>query len=519
MSEDDDEILSDHRWRRTKLVPPMVDTVGDQLAPIRWNRERTPDFLWIGLLHNEFGGRRTVEIVTGIAETSQELFDDNHYVLTSEYDNLSNSEFEELQLNLSDDIIEDLGIGLKPLLANYPSFPLSKLADDIPKSDEEQIGYLSMVVDELANRYSPLATYVQAIYVGSLMATGNLTIPPESPLSDINQVFNYPDTERSQELAAVIRAATKSMGAANTDSKFADWSIRFWQRGYEITECIFPQEIEGGAEEDQEEYSQEEFFEELAQIGLEYEEDLRHALLDLWRDAEFDAEFTGKHEVLDGLLFRQVNLVTSLATSPQMWSVDVGSIILRCMAETYITLEWFNQNGEREDYQRFIEYGLGQEKLLIEHGQDYLSDYEGERNAEHVEQGFEDLEERLESQRYKYLIPVDVGHWANKNTRTLAKEADCEDTYNLRFNQYSGSVHGQWNTIDKHNLVKCHNPLHQYHKVPEFRPLPKVPLTLIEAGNLMNQSLDSWIDERAVDASDFEVIDLAGSVRDFVGIS
>ncbi|RDZ90643.1 hypothetical protein DEQ92_22835, partial [Haloferax sp. Atlit-6N] len=144
-----------------------------------------------------------------------------------------------------------------------------------------------------------------------------------------------------------------------------------WERGFEVSECIFPFELEDedSGEYDSVEESDSEFFETIAAMGFDFERELKQTLAELWYKAPHDPEFTGKTEVLDGLLMRQVNLACTVAISPQTWSMDICGMILRSMAETQITLEWFNKNGTTEDYKQFIDHGLGQRKLILEHQQ------------------------------------------------------------------------------------------------------------------------------------------------------
>ena len=508
-----DEILDDHRWQRTTLVPPMVDAVGESLKPVKWSQEQMPEFLWIALLYRELGGRQAVGIIKKCSEEAEEISEDNGFLVSSDYLSLSDDELEAIKENLSERVIDDLSTALGPINAHYPSFPQRKLCDEIPDPHDSHLEHLADIVHDMSDRTSELATHVQGIYIGSLMATGQLVISEDQELTEINDVFQYPETEQSRKMGSIVRAATKANTASKIDEENDTWVKDFWKRGYEITDCIFPPELQEGTDEE-DEYPQEEFFEALADFGYEYDQDLRSSLLELWQEAEYDPEFTGKNEVLDGLLLRQVNLVTNLATTPQMWSYDISHIVLRCMTENQITLEWFNQNCTEEDYQAFIKYGLGQEKLMLEHMSNYLSGYEGEKID--IERGIEEMEEHLDGQRYRFLTPVDVGHWADKNTRELAQEAGCKDLYDLRFNQYSAAVHAQWNFIEKTNVVRCHNPLHQYHKIPDFRPVQKVPFAVVEGGNLMNRSIDSWMQARDIGDVDFEIYDLAGTVKEFL---
>ena len=71
------------------------------------------------------------------------------------------------------------------------------------------------------------------------------------------------------------------------------------------------------------------------------------------------------NEVVGGLLSRQLSLATTLAKSLQVPNMHVLPIVLRCMADVYITFCWIVKDVKPRSRQ-FIEYGLGQEKLAIE---------------------------------------------------------------------------------------------------------------------------------------------------------
>ncbi|WP_436927095.1 DUF5677 domain-containing protein [Halosimplex amylolyticum] len=510
---DNNGVLSDHQRDRTKFVPPFLDTLGDQLEPVNWQYEVVPEIIWIGLLFENNDPRRAVEITKTCAQEAQELFNGSDYVYSCDFDGLTDSDFRELRENLDDDIASDLDNALGPFVDLYPSFPQAGLINNQENHTDEYLENLQILVDELSNRRSRKATLAQATYLFSLMATGNLKIPPGTALEDINDLMHYPETEQSKKVAATVRAATKSTRGFREDGQ-SDWAKRFWKRGFEITDCIFPQQFEGKESEDTiEQNPLDEITDNLISLGIEYDENLRRILLDTWWKADPDPEFSGKDSVLDALLMRQVNFSTKLATTPNAWSMDIGGTILRCMSDTYITLEWFNKQGEKEDYQDFIEYGLGQQKLFLEHASDFLTNYQGD--AGQIEEKMDKLERALEEQRYTFLLPVDVGSW-NTDTRTMAQEADCEDVYNLRFSLHSATVHGVWYALEQQNLTKCYNPLHNYHRIPEFRGPARNPFAVVEAGNLMNRSIDSWLEARDISSTEGEILDLAANAKGII---
>ncbi len=72
------------------------------------------------------------------------------------------------------------------------------------------------------------------------------------------------------------------------------------------------------------------------------------------------------HEVVGALLARQVTLASQLAECPSIWNGHIAPIVLRTMADVYITLAWVLQDP-LDRCKKFIHYGLGQEKLQLEH--------------------------------------------------------------------------------------------------------------------------------------------------------
>ena len=125
--------------------------------------------------------------------------------------------------------------------------------------------------------------------------------------------------------------------------------------------------------------------------------------LDSWKVDIFEREM---NDVVGGLLARQVSLATTIAHSPPIWNLHCLPVVLRCMADVYITFSWILRDPKPRSRQ-FIEYGLGQEKLAIEKYQEALA---GEPNP--PPEGARLIAEReqlLDAERYRFLIPVNLG--------------------------------------------------------------------------------------------------------------
>jgi len=186
-----------------------------------------------------------------------------------------------------------------------------------------------------------------------------------------------------------------------------------------------------------------------------------------WEKWEIELYNSEIYEAIGGLLSRQVTLSTNLAVSPIIWNGHIAPLILRSMIDAHITLAWILLDPY-ERTKKYILYGLGQEKLYIEH----LKSEVDEDDAL-INEMIQARETWLNSQRADFLTEVNVGSWAGLDTRTMAGAAGCTGLYKFAYTPFSGVVHNMWQHISRYNLLPCDNPLHKYHqvaKILEFSP-------------------------------------------------
>lgn len=175
------------------------------------------------------------------------------------------------------------------------------------------------------------------------------------------------------------------------------------------------------------------------------------------------------YETIGGLMARQATLTIELAMSPSIWNGHIAPIVLRCMTDAHITLAWI-LNDPEERAKKYILYGLGQEKLQIEHLKT-----DADQDDEQIKKLIEIKEFWLNSQRRDFLTEVNVGAWAGLTTREMAKESDCEGLYKFAYTPFSAVAHNMWQHISIYNLKPCSNPLHKFHKVPTVMEAPIDP--------------------------------------------
>jgi hypothetical protein len=206
-----------------------------------------------------------------------------------------------------------------------------------------------------------------------------------------------------------------------------------------------------------------------------------------WNKIDLDLYDSETFEAIGALLARQGTLTIQLANAPSIWNGHVAPLILRAMVDAHITLAWVLRDKKARARQ-YILYGLGQEKLFIEHLKNsqppvgLLEDYE---------KMIEARENWLNSQRRDFLTEVNVGSWSGLNTRDMAQEADCLSLYNFAYLPFSGVVHSMWQHTSIYNLRNCQNPLHKFHRIPDlFLQAPLDPDYVYRSAKYVSRSCE-----------------------------
>ena len=222
---------------------------------------------------------------------------------------------------------------------------------------------------------------------------------------------------------------------------------------------------------------------------------LRDELRARWDAWDLDLTKPHLHEVIGGLMARQVTLTTQLAQAPRIWNGHVAPLILRAMTDAYITLAWIFQDPE-ERTDSYVKYGLGQRKLWLEHFKASLVE-KGEKEPE-KNPFVKAITEQLNAERLEHITEVSVGPWSERSTRQMAEEAGCLDLYRLAYTPFSTAVHNMWPHIADYNLRRCRNPLHQFHRVPEDSDLEPDIDYVYRAAEYVAQTFDLFDRETEV---------------------
>jgi len=485
------EVLTDHYRQGKVLVPQMLRIFEGQMQFANWIDTLLPELIWISLLFHGLTEKRAIEVALACAQEAHSILVPETacgFAFVSDYSRLSDKDRAKLRKRLGElRVIDDIQSCLYPLVSLYAECSFGCLFDEAAMerhrmSLEESIRILKLAVEHCLDRRSKTAMYVQATAVYILRMLDVLLYSRECPPEPLEPMRDYPSTDESLKLASTVRA---TIGIAHEMLKGRGWSAYFWEHGYKISVCEFPSDDESTYGE-----SHDDWIKEALLAGSKYKEELRVQLRSLWNSVKSGPPKCHRAEVLGGLLARQARFASAIATDPNLWCLDLGGIMLRCMADTHITLAWLARRGTPEDFKKYILYGLGQEKLYYEHAKTHQDEISNLDSGD--EENIDALKEWIDTQRRTELLPVDLGNWSGKNTRQLALEADCDELHKLVYTPMSCTVHGMWNSLARWNLRVCSNPLHGIHRIPHLEPRSLMLDIPPAAANLMENSSVEW---------------------------
>lgn len=226
-------VLGDHRRVGKRFVPPFVAMLGS-LNPVKWIDDLLPEMLWLGMLNNDHGHRRGIQVAEELAKAADRATASEHrkaFAMTSAYSSIPSERWPEVIRLISANALDELQQTLRPFVALYPRCPFRGLWRGEPQPQGDDVSVMRRQVATLVNRGGRPAMLAQtnAIYIAII--TEKLVINHGSMLSKIEAITSYPDTDESRMVGSAVRAATLMLGRHTEEERqeAADWTRYFWQ--------------------------------------------------------------------------------------------------------------------------------------------------------------------------------------------------------------------------------------------------------------------------------------------------
>jgi hypothetical protein len=194
--------------------------------------------------------------------------------------------------------------------------------------------------------------------------------------------------------------------------------------------------------------------------------------------------------VVTALLARQATLTIELTSAPQIWNGHSAPLFFRAMTDLHISLTWILMDANKRA-QQYIDFGLGQAVLALEHRKKDLERADAE-DMEMLNAIIRSDESWINSQKWNFLVDVNVGAWAGITTRKMAEEAGLLDFYNYVYMPFSQCAHNTWYHVGRYNSAPSESPLTRQLWVPRISDSSSDLWNLHLAGKYLDKTFNTF---------------------------
>ena len=466
----------ERRQRQGKKLLSPFSSVRDFVKWTSWKNDHLLNILWACVLAGSLDRDHYLDLFRKIATAARSsLKDIDHASLCHNFlSTLGQDTFDQVFSPIASDIRARPIAQCLTLIDGLPDKEHWRRLFPESESSSESWETLARGVFSCMDHQSQEATDVRWLKVIFLAISGKLVLPrnpDSSQKSDlVEELRLYPNHGDMRKVRPTIRSlegAVRSMDIGpqkgNNIPKFQSEII--WDELFQKTECIL------GIHDDPISEDRKDLVDELTATIDRAIDHFISSISTTNVDARMDASF--------GIALYSLTLIYELAYSPgRLFSS--GRIMLRTIAECFITLNYLSAKDDPTIWIQYRNYGVAQTALtfLKISGLDDIPDY----------LDAEKLEMLANEDAWMEILDIRLGAWTNKNLRKMSEESGVKDVYDRYYDWPSGFVHGHWGSIRDSVFTTCLNPLHRFHRVPQ--PLQPMPSVLIDCCRLCNRILD-----------------------------
>ena len=459
--------LSEHTFSKGRFITPlnslpMMQELEDEKS---WTYGRMPEYIWIGMILKYFGReeglKKSYYIISKIHNVAPDLY------------TVRLSQILKLDMNIQEEIYEYIiSLGVKDAISPLTIFLTDSQAPVFAKcfyNSKQGIGdrckAIVETMSEIMNHQSNESTDIRFVALYFNLLSGKMHLLKEQ----VNLLISYPASKHIDEIMRMARPTVRSLEMMiltfeNTDSEYL---TGFWRCVSEMTECdIFVIN----------------FPEENRSITA-YMESLHEVFVYLSELLIASNMLDEKMKVLLGLATYSYKRLKEIYRH-QLFNSISGRSCVRVLIEDYIMMKYlikneaFHENIWR-DYQL---YGMGLYKLVLAR----------HRESDCLEESHFDekyIEALVNEFKGEEFINMDTRYFDKQNIRSKAESVNEKSLFGLYYDYDSSFEHGLWGAIRESSLLKCNNPAHKYHCVPDIEDEIVLKTVLPDCVMIMNKTI------------------------------
>lgn len=464
--------LSDHTFKKGKFITPinslpMMQEFEDEKS---WTYGRMPEYLWIGLILKYYGREDGLRKSYGIISALHKLAPDLYTARLS------------LILKLDTDIQKQfydyiVCIGAKEALAPLTIYltasrtPVFAECFYCPEqSIDDRCEAIVQTMRDIMDHQSNEATDIRFVALYFNLLSGKVHLLKDQ----LDLLVAYPASKHTDEIMRMARPTARSLEMMiltfeNTDSEYLKG---FWRCVSEMTECnIFTVE----------------FPEEKRNISA-YMEKLHEVFVYLSELFAATDPLDEKMNILLGIATYSYKRLKEIYEHSLFNSIS-GRSCVRVLIEDYIMMKYLVKNEASHDniWRDYQLYGMGLYKLVLARHRE-----SGVSEESHFDEKY--IEALVNEFKGEEFIDMDTKYFDKQNIRLKAESVGEKNLFGLYYDYDSSFEHGLWGAIRESSLLKCNNPAHKYHCVPDIEDETRMKTVLPDCIMVMNKTL-SFLNE------------------------
>ncbi|MDO4556985.1 MAG: DUF5677 domain-containing protein [Lachnospiraceae bacterium] len=464
--------LSAHTFKKGEFIAPinsipMMQEFEDEKS---WSYGHIPEYLWIGLLLKYYGREEGLRKSYDIISTLHKLAPDLYTVRLSQIIKLDS----EVQKKFYNYIV---CIGAKDALAPLTIFLTTSKAPVFSecfycpqKSIEDRCEAIIDAMRDTMGHQTNEATDIRFVALYFNLLSGKLHLQKEQ----VDLLMAYPASKHTDEIMRIARPTVRSLEMMiltfeKTDSAYLK---DFWRCVSEMTDCsIFVLE----------------FPEEKINITAYMEKlhDIFTYLSELFVAAD---PLNEKMNVLLGIATYSYKRMKEIYDH-QLFNSISGRSCVRVLIEDYIMMRYLVKSEPSHDniWRDYQLYGMGLYKLVLARHRE-----SGVLEQSHFDDRY--IEALVNEYKGEEFINMDTKYFDKQNIRLKAESVGEKELYGLYYDYDSSFEHGLWGAIRESCLLKCNNPAHKYHCVPDIEDETRLKTVLPDCVMVMNKTV-SFLNE------------------------
>ena len=432
--------LSSYKFKKGKFISQWNEFISPVDDNKSWDYGRLPEYIWIALIFYKYGRQEGFKKLSAILHSLKDNTSLTH-IRMSDFLLASEAEKEIVFSTLLDNTeLECLAPLTVVISGEIDSMFALKFSSSMLIEDRVKI--LQECMKRVSDQHSNEATDIRYIVLVYSIICGKIHMLKEQ--GDL--LYKYQLVDHSLEEMRMIRPLVRSceLMVLTMEKANDDYLNLFWSTISELTECeLF------FMSSDREKADTKKYYDIVKDIFYYFQQ--------LYESCN---PLEKKMKVLLGIATYSFKRFEE-AEKHSLYNTISGRSIIRNIIENYIMMKYMVKlEAEKPSiWDEFESYGLGQYKLVLARHRE--SD---NKRGSHVNTHI--IEAIVNEYTFEEFQDMDTRYFMNDAIRDKAIKVNEKDLYGLYYDYDSAFEHGLWGAIRESVLLKCDNPAHQYHCVP-----------------------------------------------------